>query len=32
MGNAMTQILEGVKTPAEALAEAATLVNTTNNK
>ena len=32
MGNAMTQILEGVKTPAEALAEAAALINTTNNK
>ncbi len=32
MGNAMTQILEGVKTPAEALAEAASLINTANNK
>ncbi len=32
MGNAMTQILEGVKSPADALAEAASLINTTNNK
>ncbi len=32
MGNAITQILEGVKTPQEALTEAATLINTTNNK
>jgi arabinogalactan oligomer/maltooligosaccharide transport system substrate-binding protein len=32
MQNAITQILEGVKTPEEALAEAATLINTTNNK
>ena len=32
MGNAITQILEGVKTPQEALTEAAVLINTTNNK
>jgi maltose-binding protein MalE len=32
MGNAMTQILEGVATPEEALAEAAGLINTANNK
>ena len=32
MANAITQILEGVKTPQEALTEAATLINTTNNK
>jgi arabinogalactan oligomer/maltooligosaccharide transport system substrate-binding protein len=32
MGNAITQILEGVKTPQEALTEAAQLINTTNNK
>ncbi len=32
MANAITQILEGVKTPEEALTEAADLINTTNNK
>lgn len=32
MGNAMTQILEGVKSPQDALSEAAQLINTTNNK
>lgn len=32
MGNAITQILEGVKPPQEALTEAAKLVNTANNK
>lgn len=32
MGNAITQILEGVKTPDEALAEAADLINRANNK
>jgi arabinogalactan oligomer/maltooligosaccharide transport system substrate-binding protein len=32
MGNAITQILEGVATPEEALAEAAELINTANNK
>lgn len=32
MGNAITQILEGVKTPEEALAEAAELINRANNK
>lgn len=32
MGNAMTKILEGVSTPEEALAEAASLINTANNK
>jgi arabinogalactan oligomer/maltooligosaccharide transport system substrate-binding protein len=32
MGNAMTKILEGVATPEEALAEAANLINTANNK
>jgi maltose-binding protein MalE len=32
MGNAVTVILEGVSTPEEALAEAAELINTSNNK
>lgn len=32
MGNAITQILEGVAEPQAALTEAATLINTTNNK
>jgi arabinogalactan oligomer/maltooligosaccharide transport system substrate-binding protein len=32
MGNAITKILEGVATPEEALAEAAELINTANNK
>jgi arabinogalactan oligomer/maltooligosaccharide transport system substrate-binding protein len=32
MANAMTQILEGVKPPQDALTEAAQLINTTNNK
>lgn len=32
MGNAITQILEGVKSPQDALTEAAQLINTTNNK
>ena len=32
MGNAVTKILEGVSTPEEALAEAAGLINTANNK
>lgn len=32
MANAMTKILEGVSTPAEALSEAASLINTTNQK
>ncbi|MBN1119561.1 MAG: extracellular solute-binding protein [Anaerolineae bacterium] len=32
MGNAMTEILEEVKTPEEALAEAASLINTANGK
>ncbi len=32
MANAITQILEGVKTPEEALKEAADLINTTNKK
>jgi arabinogalactan oligomer/maltooligosaccharide transport system substrate-binding protein len=32
MQNAITQILEGVSTPEEALTEAADLINTTNNK
>ncbi len=32
MGNAISQILEGVKTPQDALSEAAQLINTTNNK
>ncbi len=32
MGNAVTQILEAVKTPEEALTEAADLINTTNKK
>lgn len=32
MGNAITQILEGVETPAAALSEAADLINTANNK
>ncbi|HEX2979928.1 MAG TPA: extracellular solute-binding protein [Anaerolineaceae bacterium] len=32
MGNAMTQILEGVAEPQAALTEAANLINTTNNK
>jgi arabinogalactan oligomer/maltooligosaccharide transport system substrate-binding protein len=32
LGNAMTKILEGVSTPEEALAEAASLINTANKK
>jgi hypothetical protein len=32
MGNAVTKILEDVATPEEALAEAADLINTSNNK
>ena len=32
MGNAMTQILEGVASPADALSEAAGLINTANDK
>lgn len=32
MANAITQLLEGVKSPEEALAEAAALINTANNK
>ena len=32
MGNAITQILEGVKSPQEALTEAAQLINTSNKK
>lgn len=32
MGNAVTQVLEGVKTPQDALTEACGLINTTNNK
>lgn len=32
MGNAITAVLEGVKTPQDALTEACTLVNTTNEK
>jgi hypothetical protein len=32
MANAITQILEDVKSPEEALAEAAALINTANNK
>ena len=32
MGNAMTQILEGVASPEDALSEAANLINTANNK
>jgi maltose-binding protein MalE len=32
MGNAVTQILEGVATPEDALAEAAGLINTANGK
>ena len=32
MGNAITKILEGVSSPQEALSEAATLINTANNK
>jgi len=32
MGNAISQILEGVKSPQDALTEAAQLINTTNNK
>ena len=32
MGNAMTQILEGVAEPAAALEEAAKLINTANDK
>jgi maltose-binding protein MalE len=32
MGNAITQILEGVAPPEEALSEAADLINTANNK
>ena len=32
MGNAVTQILEGVASPEDALSEAANLINTANNK
>jgi arabinogalactan oligomer/maltooligosaccharide transport system substrate-binding protein len=32
MGNAITQIIEGVQSPEEALGESAQLINTTNNK
>ena len=32
MGNAMTQILEGVSSPADALAEAVQTINTANGK
>ena len=32
MANAMTQILEGVATPQDALIEACQLINTANNK